>query len=283
MNQPGQIVVLGCRGMLGTDLTDALCQRGLAFRGFDLPEFDITDGLQVEQAMENACLVVNCAAYTDVEKAESEKETAFCINAAAVGGLGGLAAKHDIPVLHISTDFVFDGTLDRPYAEDDPANPVSVYGASKLEGEKRLRASGCRDCIVRVQGTYGRAGNNFVKKLLGAAKTKKNLRVVDDQLGSPTATAEAAAVLCDMIQLKPFPQGLFHLAAQGCTSRYEMASFIFDATRADVNIEPCKTSDYPSKAARPLNSRFNCDKLCALLGKKMRPWREPLAEFLEQL
>jgi dTDP-4-dehydrorhamnose reductase len=281
MNRP--VAVLGAKGMLGTDVMQVLSGRNIAAQGYDLPEFDITSAAHLENALWSAGAVINCAAYTNVEKAESESELAFRVNGQAAGILGQLAKKLDIPVLHISTDFVFDGVFDRPYVETDPANPLSTYGKSKYEGEKVLSASGCRYCIVRVQWTYGRAGVNFVKKMLDAARAGKPLRVVDDQVGSPTATSEAAKVLCRMIELPQFPEGVYHLAAGGHVNRYEMAKFIFSTLKMDVSLSPCKTSDFPSAAKRPLNSRFDCRKLETLLGVKMRPWQEPLQDYLETL
>jgi dTDP-4-dehydrorhamnose reductase len=281
MNRP--IVVLGAKGMLGTDVIKEFARQNLPALGYDLPEFDITNTAHLEKALQSAGAVLNCAAYTNVEKAETESELAFRVNGQATGILGQLAKKHNIPVLHISTDFVFDGQLDRPYVETDAVNPLSAYGKSKYEGEKALSASGCRHCIVRVQWTYGSAGVNFVKKMLDAARAGKPLRVVDDQTGSPTATSEAARALCRMFELPVFPEGVYHLAAGGYVNRYEMAKFIFETLKMDVNLSPCKTSDFPSAAKRPLNSRFDCRKLETLLGVKMRPWQKPLRDYLETL
>ncbi len=281
MNRP--VAVLGAKGMLGTDVMQVLAGRNIAAQGYDLPEFDITSKAHLEKALQSAGAVINCAAYTNVEKAESESELAFRVNGQAAGILGQLAKKMNIPVLHISTDFVFDGVLDRPYAETDAVNPLSAYGKSKYEGEKVLSASGCRFCIVRVQWTYGRAGVNFVKKMLDAARAGKPLRVVDDQTGSPTATAQAAGILCQMLELPAFPEGVYHLAAGGYVNRYEMARFIFETLKMDVSLSPCKTNDFPSAAKRPLNSRFDCRKLETLLGVKMRPWQESLRQYLETL
>jgi len=277
------VVVLGARGMLGTDLMDYLAGRHIAAKGYDLPEVDITSAEHLKNILEGAKLIINCAAYTNVEKAESETEPAFRVNGQAVGILGRLAKERSIPVLHISTDFVFDGTLDRPYVETDPANPLSAYGKSKYEGEKMLSVSGCQFCIVRLQWTYGRAGVNFVRKIVAAARAGKPLRVVDDQVGSPTATAETAKILCRMIELPIFPEGVYHLAAKGYVSRYEMARFIFNTLKMNVSLSPCKTSDFPTAAKRPLNSRFDCRKLEQLLAVEMRPWQEPLREYLERL
>lgn len=283
MNTVGPIVVLGARGMLGTDLTACCLKQGLEVQGYDLPELDIRNEGDLKEVIDGCRAVVNCAAYTNVERAEQEPELAMQINAEAVGLLGRLAASYGVPVMHISTDFVYDGTLDRPYVETDPPNPLSAYGRSKWEGEKRLASSGCRFCIVRVQWTYGRAGNNFVVKLLEAAKSRPVLRVVEDQVGSPTATSDLADVLVQMLMRPTFPEGIYHAAASGYTSRYEMARFICQVKGLPNSIEPCRTSEFPSAAKRPLNSRFDCCKLRTLLGKDMRPWQEPLKEFLEQL
>lgn len=280
MNNP--VVVFGARGMLGTDLMSVLCRQNIAAVGYDLPELDIIQADAVAKAMQGCRAVVNCAAYTNVEKAESESELAFRINGFAAGQLGRIAASLNVPVIHISTDFVFDGNSDKPYTESDALNPLSAYGKSKYEGEKVLTASGCRHCIVRVQWTYGKAGVNFVKKMLDNARNGKPMRVVDDQIGSPTSTMEAAKVLAKMLQLPAFPQGVFHLAADGFVSRYAMAVFIFQTLSMAVSLSPCKTSDFVSAAKRPLNSRFDCGKLTVLLGEPMRPWQEPLKEYLEQ-
>jgi len=278
MNSP--VVVLGARGMLGTDLMACLARQGIAAQGYDLPDFSIVDKSQVEKAIDGAKVVINCAAYTNVEKAESEQALAFQVNADAVGMLGRIAGSKGIPVLHISTDFVFDGKLDRPYVETDAAHPISVYGASKYEGEKALMASGCCCSIVRVQWTYGRQGVNFIKKLLDAARAGKPLKVVDDQVGSPTATEEVSKIICALIQLPAFPTGIYHLAAGGYVSRFDMAKFLFMTLGMAVDLSPCKTGDFPSAAKRPLNSRFNCHKLETLLGMKMRPWQDALRDYL---
>ena len=276
-----RIAILGGRGMLGTDLAHECKKQKIAFDVFDLPDFDITNYQQLSDVAKRYSIIVNCAAYTNVDKAESEAELAHQINAEAVGQLGTLAKKNNTYVLHISTDFVFDGKSDRPYIETDKSNPINVYGKSKLAGEQLLVESQCRHCIMRVEWTYGRAGNNFVTKLIQRAKTNKTLKVVDDQIGSPTATTETAKVICKLVQKKP--QGIFHFASDGYTSRFEMAKFIFDKLGWKIDLSRCKTSDFPSPAARPLNSRFDCSKIKALLDEPIKPWQQPLESFLRQL
>jgi len=276
-----KITILGGKGMLGSDLVSACRQQGLNTILFDLPEFDITNSNHLQQAVSNAQIIVNCAAYTDVDGAESESELAYKVNAEAVGRLGALAQKANRWLLHISTDFVFDGKLNKPYVETDSPNPINEYGRSKLAGEQLLVESGCRHCIMRIQWTYGLHGNNFVAKLIQHAKTNKTLKVVDDQIGSPTATTEVAKVICKLLQRKP--QGLFHFASSGYVSRYEMAKFIFDKLSMDISLSPCKSGDYLTVAKRPLNSRFDCGKIKALLNEPIKPWQVPLEHFLRQL
>jgi len=276
-----RIAILGGRGMLGTDLVRICRQQGFDVKVFDLPEFDITNSQQLKEALGTTKTIVNCAAYTNVDGAESEADLAYQVNAEAVGRLGALVKEANAWLLHISTDFVFDGQSDRPYVETDPPNPINEYSKTKLAGEQLLGQSGCHHCIMRIEWTYGVAGNNFVTKLIKRAKTDKALKVVDDQIGSPTATTEVAKVICELLRIKP--TGVFHFASAGYVSRYEMAKFIFDNLSIDVTLLPCKTSDYVSAAERPLNSRFNCSKIEALLDEPIEPWQVPLERFLRQL
>ena len=276
-----KVAIIGGRGMLGGDIFQACENRGIDCSVFDLPEFDITNRVQLAKVAGEYGVIINCAAYTNVEKAESESELAFKVNGEAVGLLGEVAKANESHVIHISTDFVFDGKSGNSYVETDETNPLSVYGASKLAGEKMLAKSGCRYCILRVEWTYGKCGpNNFVRKMLNMAHSGKSLRVVDDQIGSPTATTEVAEVICDIISRERL-EGLYHFAAAGYVSRYEMAKFIFRKIGLSVDLSACKTSDYKSAAARPLNSRFNCDKISGALGMVIKPWQGPLERFLE--
>lgn len=282
MSHSTHMTLLGGKGMLGTDLAAIAARRGYTVTSLDLPAFDITRAEHLEQAAAKGGVIVNCAAYTNVEKAEAEPDTANRVNAEAVGLLGTIAGKAGVPVLHVSTDFVFDGMLDRPYVETDTPNPLSAYGLSKWKGEQALAASGCRHCIVRVEWTYGRHGVNFIQKLLDAAVAGKPLRVVDDQVGSPTATTTVSEAICDLLD-KGFPDGVFHLAAEGYASRYGMAQFMFDTLKLPVDLNPCKTSDFPSAARRPLNSRFDCGKLEAAMGRPLDNWKKTLKDYLERL
>jgi len=276
-----RVAILGGKGMLGSDLALACQQRRLITTVLDLPEFDITNENHLAGALKEVDAVINCAAYTNVEKAESETELAYKVNGEAVGKLGSAAKDAGVWVLHISTDFVFDGRAERPYIETDPPHPINIYGASKLAGEELLVESCCRHCIMRVEWTYGSGGNNFVAKMIKLAKAGRRLKVVDDQIGSPTATTEVAKVICRLLPKKP--QGLFHFASAGYVSRFEMAKFIFDKLNMSVDLNSCKTTEFPTVAARPLNSRFDCSKIKALLDEPIEPWQVPLERFLERL
>lgn len=267
--------------MLGSDLAEMAAGRGHRVKVYDLPDFDISNAQQVRDIVSQSEVIVNCAAYTNVEQAETEVELANQINGEAVGQLGQIAKEAHVPILHISTDFVFDGFKETPYVEKDAPNPLSVYGRSKLLGEKRLAESGCLHGIVRVQWTYGRHGTNFVKKITAAAKTRDVVKVVDDQVGSPTHTAEVARALCDMLNGQSFPAALYHLAAGGYVSRYEMTRYLFERMGLTTQVQPCKTADFKTAAQRPLNSRFDCTKLQTLLGRPIPAWQDMLNEYLD--
>ena len=274
-----RIAILGGRGMLGSDVAAACRRRGLDAAVLDLPEFDVTNERDLRETVAGAGAVVNCAAYTDVEAAESDRELAFKVNGEAVGRLGEAASEAGVWVLHVSTDFVFDGRRRRPYTETDRPNPVNVYGKSKLAGEKLLARSGCSCCILRLQWTYGRGGANFITKLIDKAGGGGPLRVVDDQIGSPTSTTRAAAAICRLLELRC--EGLLHYSSSGYASRFEVAEFVFDKLDMNVDLKRCRTEDFPAAADRPRNSRFDCGRIKALLGEPIENWKVPLAEFLE--
>jgi dTDP-4-dehydrorhamnose reductase len=275
------VAILGGKGMLGVDLTVVCEARGCDVRVYDLPEFDITNPAHVQDVVCQADAIINCAAYTHVDGAETHTTLAHRVNAEAVGRLGAIAKEHGKWVLHFSTDFVFSGTLDRPYVETDIPRPSNEYGRSKLAGERLLQASGCAHCIARLEWTYGTHGTNFVTKLVEQASRGGTLQVVDDQIGSPTATTTVAAVVCELLDRRT--EGLFHLASAGYVSRFGMAQFVSERLGLGVDLQPCCSSDYPTPATRPLNSRFDCSKIQALLGYPIEPWQESLEHFLRQL
>ena len=273
-----RIVVPGGRGMLGHDLCRVLTERGHAVRALDLPEWDLCNPDHVSAALDGIDTVINCAAFTNVDGAESAPEAADAVNHQAVGMLGRLAAERGITVIHVSTDFVFDGRLDRPYRETDSPNPVNEYGLSKLRGEQALQASGCRWAIVRVQWTYGHHGANFITRFLERARTSSSLMMVADQFGAPTWTLHAAGALGGILEARA--EGLFHYAAAGYASRFEVAEEILRACGlSEKTLRPCRTADFPAAAERPLNSRFDCTRIEAILSDPRPHWRDALQGF----
>ncbi|MDD5483712.1 MAG: dTDP-4-dehydrorhamnose reductase [Kiritimatiellae bacterium] len=273
------IAITGGRGMLGSDLAAVLEKAGYQTRALDLPDFDLADPVRLKQGLDGVEIVVNCAAFTNVDQAEDAPETAMHINAEAVGNLGVWAKERNAYLIHISTDFVFDGESARPYLETDMPRPINVYGQSKLKGEELLRQSGCRCAIVRVQWSYGKHGVNFVAKLLERSRGGGALKVVNDQTGAPTWTLDMARAINSLLRERP--EGIFHFANAGYATRYETAMFIARKMRLPNPIKPCASSEFPAKARRPKNSRFCTDKIQALLDHEIRSWEEALDAFLQ--
>ncbi|OHB44426.1 MAG: dTDP-4-dehydrorhamnose reductase [Planctomycetes bacterium GWC2_45_44] len=272
-----KIVLLGGRGMLGTEVAELFSDADI--KVFDLPDFDITNENHLSSVLTDCDIVINCSAFTDVEKAESQQDMAFKVNAKAVGSLAKIAHQKNIYVIHISTDFVFDGNKAGTYAETDLPKPINVYGQSKLAGEKLLAQYHNFYSIIRLQWTYGKNGNNFISKLISLSKQKSILKVVNDQFGSPTSTKETAKVIKEFVAKKP--SGLFHYAAAGRASRYDIAKFAFEKLKIKTELVACKTSEFKTAAQRPLNSCFCCDKMQAVLAEPIEPWQNPLGKFLE--
>ena len=273
-----RVAVLGGRGMLGTDVACELSTRGLVPLIYDLPEFDIRRPQDVSRALQEAAAVVNCAAYTNVDGAESHPDMAREVNAEAVGSLGRQAAAREVYAVHISTDFVFDGCATRPYNEDDSPHPLNVYGQTKLDGERAFLGSGCQGALVRVEWTYGQAGVSFVHKVIERAKRGGEIRMVDDQMGSPTWTRDVASALGDLLDRRA--TGVFHYAATGYASRFDVAGFILDELGLSRQLIRCRTADFVSPAQRPLNSRFDCRKIDRSLAVPRPGWQTSLRKFL---
>ncbi len=277
-----QVVLLGARGMLGTDIAELFTKQGRSVCQYDLPEFDICNVEQLKQVVPTDGIVINCAAYTNVDQAQSQPDIAFAVNAHAVGNLGTIAAQKNAYIVHFSTDYVFDGCSDAAYREMDAVSPINVYGQSKLEGEALLNASGCKHCTIRIEWTYGRNGSNFVTKMIDLAQQHDKLRVVDDQIGSPTSTKQIADVVFELISKDSRPLGLYHYAAAGRATKFEIVKFIVDTLKLPVEVCPCKSQEFPTPAKRPANSRLCCDKIQALLEKPIPKWQDTLKEFLSR-
>ena len=273
-----KIGITGGRGMLGSDIKTAATEAGFTPIIYDLPDFDITEQKSIDKMVSECDLIINCAAYTAVDKAETEPEIASAVNAEAVKKLANAAKLADKYILHISTDFVFGDESDTPMNEEFPTNPLSVYGATKLHGEEALKASGCKHAIIRIQWTYGSNGNHFISKIAELAKKLDQLSVIDDQIGSPTPTKYVAkAAICFV---KNRTEGLYHFAAKNYASRYEVAKFILDELEISTPISPCSSSEFVTPAQRPKNSRFDCSKIDRVLDFERPEWQSALQNFL---
>lgn len=249
-------------------------RRGLDIVGFDRAQADITDAIAVRTvlAQAQADLIINAAAYTAVDKAESEVERAFAINRDGAANLAGTG----LPLIHISTDYVFDGAKRGAYVETDPVAPLGIYGRSKAEGE--VAAAGA--VILRTSWVYGIEGANFVKTMLRLGAERDVLRVVDDQRGCPTFADDLAEAVLT-IAARPVP-GIYHLAGAGEASWFEFAEAIF-AGRPGPRLEAIMTEDYPTAAARPANSVLDCSKAKATFGVELPHWKDGLKRMLKAI
>jgi dTDP-4-dehydrorhamnose reductase len=260
---------------LGTDMREA--------PGVDVPGVDLTDAEQVDALFAQLAPldgVIHTAAYTAVDRAEEEPELAAAINGDACGVLARAAAAAGIPMVLVSTDFVFDGDASTPYGEDAATSPQSVYGATKLDGEAQALAAhpgGAK--VVRTQWLYGPRGSHFPHTMQRLAKERDRLKVVSDQVGSPTSTLELAPALWDvLISGEP---GVWHAACDGACSWYDLAVATIDASEIEgVEVEPCTTDEFPRPATRPAYSVLDCSKLERLRGKPMAAWKDALLTYL---
>jgi dTDP-4-dehydrorhamnose reductase len=266
--------------MLGRAVMARLGARAV---GGDLPECDITRPEQVRALVRETRpgAILNCAAWTDVDGAESHPEATMRLNAEAVEELGRTACEAGRHLVTISTDYVFTGEGDQPWPEDAPASafgPRSVYGLTKLEGERRLRAVGGDWCIARAQWLYGEGGKNFIDTIAGLARERDSLKVVNDQVGAPTWTVDLAWAL--EVLLNRRAAGVYHCVSGGYVSWWGVARRVVERLGLACRVEPCASEVFPRPARRPLNSRLAQGKFAALAGRPMRPWTEALDAYL---
>jgi len=280
-NRP--IVVTGCRGLLGRALVSAFAESGAEVLGVDIDDFDVTDAAAVNAycGRVKPGIIINCAAYTRVDDCESNRDECFRVNADGAGNVAKSAAAAGARLIHFSTDYVFDGYAGRPYTEDDVPNPLSVYGASKLAGEREVIAAGGRYLIVRTAWLFGVGGPNFVSKILARARAGESLRVVDDQYGSPTYAGHLAAALVRLSSLDV--GGILHVAGAGVANWYDVAAVTLELARIKAPLTAVKTPEFPSPARRPANSALACGRYENLLGKAMPSWREGVAAYVRDL
>lgn len=279
-----RIAVTGKQGQVVQSLLSLAPSRDIDVLAIGRPELDLSEPSGILRALEatRPDIVVSAAAYTAVDKAESEPEAAFAVNAAGAGAVSEAAAKLGIPVIHLSTDYVFSGEKPAPYLETDPTGPISVYGRTKLEGELRVAAANSDHVILRTAWVYSPFGANFVKTMLRLAETRDELRVVADQRGCPTSALDIAdAIFAIAALLKtdadPLLRGTFHLTGSGEANWAEFATEIFAQSQAEgrrgATVTPITTAEYPTPARRPANSRLSGDKLAAIYGIRLPDWR----------
>jgi len=277
-----KVLVTGCAGMLGTELV-ALLTTELEVVPADLEQFDLTDARATEEFVTGVSpdVVVNCAAWTDVDGAEGDEAGARGVNAAGAGNVARAAGQLGARVVQVSTDYVFDGTGERPYTEDDEPNPLGVYGRTKLEGERLVVAAAPDHLIVRTAWLYGHAGKNFVEKMIELAESGRPLSVVDDQLGAPTNARDLAGSIRDLIAVGA--AGVVNATNTGSCSWFEFAREILDHSgHAGVSMEPVTSDRFPRPAPRPGYSVLSLDRLVSLTGREPRHWRDALHEYLAE-
>ena len=290
----GPILVFGRNGQVARELAAVAGDRALVFAGretLDLANAETAAGaIDALLAEASPSAVINAAAYTTVDRAEREAQTAFAVNRDAPATMARSCAARSLPLVHFSTDYVFDGTLDRPYVEADPTGPTSVYGASKLAGEQAVTAAGGSAIILRTAWVYSAHGTNFVKTMLRLAADRDEVSVVVDQVGRPTwarDVARAALLAVDGLRRDPALAGLYHLSGPDDASWADLAAetFALSARRGGptAQVRPITSDEYPTPARRPANSRLDCGKIQTALAWRGRPWRESLAACMNEM
>ncbi|MGD0021481.1 MAG: dTDP-4-dehydrorhamnose reductase [Smithellaceae bacterium] len=278
-----RILLLGHKGMLGSDLLLKLNLRHEVV-GMDREEIDIVSPDECVQAIKETApnVVINAAAYTNVDGCETAKEECFAVNDEAVKNIAQACRNKNIRIIHFSTDYVFDGTAQQPYKEDDQCNPINAYGASKLAGERYLQSLADDYVLIRTSWLYGLKGKNFVQTILEKAKTTPTLSVVDDQVGSPTYTKDLAAAVDLLISQNL--QGIFHVTNRGSCSWYQFAVKILqESGMNDVKVIPIKSDQLPRPALRPAYSVLSMQKFISATGKTMQPWQLALQDYLKSI
>ena len=271
-----RVLVTGANGQLGHDIVKELTNRNIAHKGIDFDDCDITDKSAVFNTIEeySPTAVIHCAAYTAVDKAEDEPELCRQINEYGTRNIAQVCKQVNAKMVYISTDYVFPGNGDNFYEPNDVTGPLSVYGKTKLAGEKAVQETLNEYFIVRISWVFGQNGNNFVKTMLRLGKERNTLNVVCDQIGSPTYTADLAPLLCDMAASEMY--GVYHATNEGVCSWAEFAEEIFRQANLGVLVNPIPSSDYPTKAARPLNSRMDKSCLDRAGLKRLPVWQDAL-------
>lgn len=273
--------LFGSKGQLGKDINIIFSEFGEVC-GSDLPELDIADADAVNDFVKDssADIVINAAAYTNVEAAEDDSENAFLANEVGARNVAMAANQINVPVVYYSTDYVFGGLKTTPYLPDDKIAPIGVYARSKTAGEEATRLATDKHYILRTAWLYGPGGNNFIEKIIAAAKSRPDLKVVDDEIGSPTHTLDLARATAELVKSDAF--GTYHAVNNGSCSRYEFALKILELAGIDTPVNPCSSAEFETKAERPLYSVLSTHTLEAASGFKMSMWDEALKEYMSR-
>lgn len=276
------IGVTGYKGMLGTVLTLKLQMLGHIVVGVDLPEQDLLDFSSIQKyfSENNIQFLYNCAAFTNVDKCETEYDTAYAVNALAVQNCAALAKKMQIPFVHISTDYVFNGTANTPYSTEALTDPVSAYGRSKAAGEKFVLVTYPeRAFIVRTAWLYGHKGNNFVETILKAAATKPELKIVQDQTGAPTFVDDLVELLVLLLTSEAY--GIYHFTNSGVTTWYDFAREFLSLANVSTPVRPCTTEEFPRPSKRPAYSVLELTKTERTFGLVIPPWQDAIKRYMK--
>lgn len=288
MSNKHRILVTGANGQLGCELRRLGGASPNDYIFTDVAELDITDARAVDAMVgsERVDVIINCAAYTNVDRAEEEALVAEKINAHAVGNLARAAAKYNATLFHISTDYVFGDEGNTPRTEDMPTRPLGVYGRTKLQGEQAIAESGCKAIIIRTAWLYSEFGNNFLKTMLRLTAEREHINVVFDQVGTPTYAGDLALAIFSIVEGDMYAgrEGIYHFSDEGVCSWYDFAVEIARAVgNSRCNIEPCRSKDFPTKATRPSYSVLDKDKIKRLFGIVIPHWRESMFYCLKRL
>ena len=278
-----RILVTGVHGQLGFDVCRELTRRGVEHRGTGREAFDLTDAASVRAYLLDYApdVVIHCAAWTAVDRAEDEADAAAAVNVMGTRAIAETCRDLDAKMIYLSTDYVFPGGGQRFYEPEDATGPLGVYGKTKLGGEEAVRELLQKYFIVRISWVFGINGNNFVKTMLRLAETRSEINVVCDQIGSPTYTADLAPLLCDMAFSEKY--GTYHVTNEGICSWAEFAEEIFRVAGKQVMVHHIPTSAYPTRAVRPLNSRMSKDKLEIMGFHRLPTWQDALMRYWKEL
>jgi len=278
-----RVLVTGYNGQLGFDVVNLLKKTGIDCIGVDKDDFDLTSEEKTKKYIIDykPDVIVHSAAYTQVDRAEDERELCYSVNVLGTRYIAECSEKLGSKLVYISTDYVFDGEKNEPYNVDDKPNPINYYGYTKYLGEIEVKNKVEKYFIVRTSWVFGKNGNNFVKIMLKLGKEKDELKVVSDQVGSPTYTGDLAKLIVDMIKTDKY--GIYHATNEGYCSWYEFACKIFEIAGLDINVIPITSKEYPTKAKRPKNSRLSKESLDKAGFSRLRSWTEALTFFLTEI